>query len=389
MNDSLGGAVGRPGLIILAGLAILLPMLLLVGCTPAVTPTTAALPVNTETPIAAAKLDVPTQSAPAAIAAASDTPLPTIILTATALPTLAAVESSTPLPTIIGSPTQRQTATPFPTLTYTPGSGRVPTRTPTATLLWPLRQRTPTESPTPTSTPTSTPTITLTPTPPFSYLRVSRPGVFSRVISPFRMEANVVPGEDGFIRVELVGEDGRLIVRDLLNNAGAIGQRFWFSHWLDFDITAAAETSRLILSVQDVQGRKIAISSVDLILLYLGENEINPPFSLLEPYVVWYPRRGAVIKDAVVQVGGLAQPINSNPLIVELIDEEGVVISSVQTQLIEPTGGEHTHARFEISVPYSVSETTQVRLSLRQESAERLPGTVALSSMLITLEPWP
>ena len=79
----------------------------------------------------------------------------------------------------------------------------------------------------------------------------------------------MVPGDDGFIRVELVGEDGRMIVRDLLNNAGSIGQRFWFSHWVDFDITAAAETSRLILSVQDVYGRKIAVSTVDLILLFL------------------------------------------------------------------------------------------------------------------------
>jgi len=213
--------------------------------------------------------------------------------------------------------------------------------------------------------------------------------VFSRVISPFRLEANVVPGDDGYIRVELVGEDGRMIVRDLLNNAGSIGQRFWFSHWVDYDITAAAETSRLVLSVQDIQGRKIAVSSVDLIPLFLGENEINAPFSLLEPYVIWYPRPDVVIKDSIVQVSGLAQPVNTNPMIVELIDEEGQVVSSVQTQLVIPEGGEHTHARFEISVPYTVNETTPVRLTLRQESTGRLPGTVALSSVLITLEPWP
>lgn len=388
MNDSPGGAVGRPGLLSLVSMAIF-AILFLAACTPAAPPTPAALPVNTTTPEAIFSPAALTESLPPVVPQVSDTPLPTMTLTVTEPATLAVVESATVSPTTVDQPAQRQTATSFPTLTYTPGSGRAPTRTPTATLLWPLRRRTPTESPTPTSTPTSTPTITLTPTPPFSYLRVSRPGVFSRVLSPFRMEANVVPGEDGFIRVELVGEDGRLIVRDLLNNAGAIGQRFWFSHWVDFDITAAAETTRLILSVQDVQGRKIAISSVDLILLYLGEDEINPPFSLLEPYVVWYPARGAVIKDAVVQVGGLAQPVNSNPLIVELIDEEGKVIGSAQTQLIEPAGGEHTHARFEIGLPYSVDQTTQVRLSLRQESAGRLPGTVALSSLPITLEPWP
>jgi hypothetical protein len=385
MNCSRGGAVGRPGLL---GMAVL-AMLLLAACAPAAPPSPAALPVNTMIPSATLSPAVPTASASQAALEVSETSRPTTTNTETLPPTLPIVEKATASPTLTAPPAQRQTATSFPTLTYTPGSGRVPTRTPTATLLWPLRQRTPTESPTPTSTPTTTPTITLTPTPPFSYLRMSRPGVFSRVISPFRLEANVVPGEDGFIRVELVGEDGRLIVRDLLNNAGAIGTRFWFSHWLDFDITAAAETTRLVLSVQDVQGRKIAISSVDLILLYLGEDEINPPFSLLEPYVLWYPHHGAVIKNSVVLVGGLAQPVNSNPLIIELIDEEGQVISSVQTTLAEPLGGEHTHARFEIGVPYNVSETTPVRLSLRQESAGRLPGTVALSSVPITLEPWP
>ena len=237
MNGSPGGAVGRPGLLSLAGMAFV-TLLLLAACTPVSPPSPAALPVNTTTPVVTLSAAVPTVSAPSATLEVSDTPLPTITLTETALPTLAIAENATETPTLMDPPAQRQTATSFPTLTYTPGSGRVPTRTPTATLLWPLRQRTPTESPTPTSTPTTTPTITLTPTPPFSYLRMSRPGVFSRVISPFRLEANVVPGEDGFIRVELVGEDGRLIVRNLLNNAGAIGKRFWFSHWVDFDITA-------------------------------------------------------------------------------------------------------------------------------------------------------
>ena len=334
---------------------------------------------------------------------------PTLMMTETAVSTLtppqdetisaspSTVQPSTtsatkPLPTLTIPPTATPSKTPlatptaFPTATFTPATGGGPTRTPSATPGLFNRRRTPTAYPTWTDTPTLTPTITLTPTPPSAYLQIAKPGEMSKLTSPFRIEALVAPGDDGMVKIDLIGEDSRIITRQLLNNKVNIGRRFWIAPYIDFEISAAAEFARLEISVQDNDQRLIALCSVDLILLYLGEDEIFPPVSLLEPYVIWYPEEGETISGGIVWVGGLIRPVNAQPLILELIDKNGIVLGSKEIQPPFPSG-EHTHARFDVGVPYTVYDTTEVRLTLRQESASRIPGTVALRSVLITIEP--
>jgi hypothetical protein len=248
------------------------------------------------------------------------------------------------------------------------------------------REMTATDLPTWTSTASLTPTITLTPTPPFAYLQIKKPGLFSKVTSPFRVEAQVKPGDDGMVRLEIIGEDSRIITLLWLNNKANIGRRFWIAPSVEFSITAVAETSRLVMSVYDMFGRTIALSSVDLILLFIGEEDPNPPGSLLEPYVIWYPKRNEVVQGGTAWVGGLVQPVNDNPLIVELIDEDGNIVGRKQLQASQPEG-ENTHSRFDVGVPYSVNGRTPVRLTIYQESDQRIPGTVALNSQIIILEP--
>jgi hypothetical protein len=272
-------------------------------------------------------------------------------------------------------PTATRTLRPSATLTVTPGPSPTATRTPTRTA-----------TATRTRWPTITRTISLTPTPPAAVLRIARPGLLSKVSSPFRVEAVVKTGDDGKAWLYLIGEDGRIITEQKLDFGRQANQRFAVSPEVSFEISAAAETGRLMLTSLDSYGRTIGLSSVDLILLKTGGDEINPPAVYLEPYLVRNPRNEAVISGGAVQVSGLIRPVNGTQVIFELIDTAGRVVGSAQ-MTVSPPEGDFSHTPFQIAVPYSVSAATPVRLVLRQESDGRIPGTIALWSMLVTLEP--
>jgi hypothetical protein len=164
-------------------------------------------------------------------------------------------------------PTASSTISPGPSLTAT----RTATRTPTATR---------------TRWPTITNTITLSPTPPAAAMRISRPGLLSKVSSPFRVEAVIKTGDDGKSWLHLIGEDGRIITEQKLDFGRQANQRFSVSPEVIFEIAGAAETGRLMISSLDSFGRTISLSSVDLILMKAGGDEINPPILYWEPYLV-------------------------------------------------------------------------------------------------------
>jgi hypothetical protein len=273
--------------------------------------------------------------------------------------------------------TRAATRTPRPsaTLTITPGPSPTATRTPTRTA-----------TATRTRWPTITRTITLTPTPPAAVLRISRPGLLSKVSSPFRVEAVIKTGDDGKAWLHLIGEDGRILTEQALDFGRQANQRFAVSPEVGFEISGAAETGRLIFSSRDAYGRTVGLSSVDLILMKAGSDEINPPVNLLEPYLVRQPRNEAVISGGAVLVSGLIRPVNATPVIFELIDTAGRVVGSTQ-MTIEPPEGDLSHSPFQTIILYNVTSTTPARLALRQESDRRLPGTIALWSMPLTLEP--
>ena len=208
----------------------------------------------------------------------------------------------------------------------------------------------------------------------------------SKVISPFRVEAFVTPGDDGYIYLELIGEDGRIITQLSLDNRALINRSIWISPSVNFKISAVAETARLLIYVNDKYGRKIAISSTDLLLLSIGSEEINPPAIVDEPYLIRYPKPGQTIQGGTLVITGLVNPVNDSPVIIELIDQQNNVVGSVKI-VIPPPSGDISHTPFSVGVPYTVSGPTDVRLTMRQESTGRLPGTVELFSQDITLEP--
>ena len=264
-----------------------------------------------------------------------------------------------------------------PTQTYTPTITVEPTET--VRPKWPYPTRTPTN--------TATATVTPTPTPPFARMHITKPGLYSKIISPYRMEAMVLPGADGLVSVRLVGEDGRLIMNQLLDYSYNSDTSIWIAPTLEFESSAAAELARLEVGTQDKFGRRISLSTVDLILMSVGKNQVTDSAIEYEPYLIRYPANEQVVSGGEVWVAGLANPVSSNPLMLELIDEEGNVVGSQEIPIVEPTG-DLSHTPFGVGIPYVLKEPmTPVRLILRQESDGRIPGTVALSSIELMLIP--
>lgn len=318
-------------------------------------------------------------STPSATLTPSQTVTPTVTETLTPTRTETLTSSPSPSSTATETPTETETVTPGPSPTAT----RTPTITRTAT-----RTRRPSLTPTETRTrtPSLTPTITNTPTPPFAMLRLQRPGPLSKVVSPIQISAVITPGDDGYVYMELIGEDNRIISQDKLDFRRYPSRSLLISPTLGFKISAVVESARLVLYTIDSYGRIKSLSSVDLLLMSVGDPEIYPFTELQEPYLVRYPYKNQVFQGSSLPVIGLARPVNDKPLILELIDEQRRTVGAIQTQVPPPTG-DLSHMPFEVSIPFMVEGTTSVRLTLRQESNSRIPGTVALMSLEIVLEP--
>lgn len=254
--------------------------------------------------------------------------------------------------------------------------------------LAPTMELPPTDGPTPTKTVwwRRTPTITPTPQPAPASMRINRPGLFSKVKSPLTISANAMPGADGLVWVELIGEDGRSLYQTRLNFSAYAGRSISIAPELTFDILAPAELARLVISTRDRLGRISALTSTDLILIQMGDDQIYPAGYDREPYILRAPFDGQVISGGILQITALVRPVNDNPLIIELLNEQGTVISSTSLELIFPTG-DLSHTPFDVILNYSVAQQTNARLVFRQESTGRIPGTVALSSVELTLQP--
>lgn len=307
------------------------------------------------------------------------TPIPTEFLPTVIAQTITANQALTP--------PLRSTPTDLPTL-LAPTTDATASRTPYLSPTWtgtPTETGTPapSQTPAPSSTATITPTATDTPRPeiPLSAIRILQPAPLSRVTSPIEINAVLAPGAGGVYRIELIGEDGRLLARQVLDYPG---NRVNTSLNLEFEIPGVAETGRLQVSTQDQFGRIIALSSSNVLLMSVGQDEYHAAADLRERIFIQRPTPEDLILGGSLSLFGKAWPNEEQPLLVELIAENGAVVGqrlvSVQAQPGEDYG------IFEAEIPYQVSEATPVRLTV-YEDVDRIPGKTHISTLEITLYP--
>jgi hypothetical protein len=151
-----------------------------------------------------------------------------------------------------------------------------------------------------------------------------------------------------------------------------------------FEISGVAETSRLQLIVEDEHNRTTAIASLDLLLLSLGDPDTNQAGDGLEDIVIEEPVQNALIQGGVVRVSGLARLRSPQPLFIEFRTEDGRIVGTRQAGVVGVPGS--SYGSFEIDVPYTVAETTRVRMAVWEPGVE-IPGIVHLSSLEVILSP--
>lgn len=240
----------------------------------------------------------------------------------------------------------------------------------------------PSETPQPTLSPTPRPTFTATTIPGHApaAIEIAAPGPMSKVVSPITLRMNVVAGASEKVQIDLYGEDGRLLWRQL-KPVPTSGQGVDQQIKIPFEIRAAAEVGRITVSTNDKQGRLQALNSVRVLLLSSGTGEINPPGNPSEPVGVFSPLPGKEASGGVVSVRGDVWPFNLNPVILELIGPDG---RSMSLRILNIT--DLNPQLFETTLPYDVAEPTLARLTIRQDD-DRMDGLFYVYSQEVLLNP--
>ncbi len=285
------------------------------------------------------------------------------------------------------------TETPAPpaspmTQTVSDASSNEPTHTgaPATTTLAP-----PTVGATPTihlTLPTPDPSL-LTPSPappiPDAPLQIYRLGEMSRVISPIQVTTRLTSGNGKVLRIELFGEDGRLLARYLRTFQNIPWQAARVDVNLDFEISGAGELGRLVVSLEDVYGRLIDVNSVNLILLSSGQTELNPATALQQRLVIQEPTPKALIQGGKLIVSGRALPNRPDqPLRVMIISEEGRILGQRLARVNVTIPGDY--GVFIAEVPYTVTDLTSALLVVFEEG-EPISDIAYLSSIEVMLAP--
>ena len=137
--------------------------------------------------------------------------------------------------------------------------------------------------------------------------QIISPGSGSKVISPFILRAAIKPGQNSVVRIELLGEDGRLLMREIRGYQSPQTEWISLGSEISYGINDVAEAGRLQISIEDEQGRLQSVSSVDLILGSDGSQDLYLPPDLLEDIVLESPPANILIQDGNMRVSGLAQ----------------------------------------------------------------------------------
>ncbi len=238
----------------------------------------------------------------------------------------------------------------------------------------------------PASSAGQTPLVNQTPEaalPPAS-VQIFKPGELSRVTSPIHIASYLKPGPKGLVTIELHGEDGRLLVRQ--SKVFTTNPNAWANMVvdLDFEISAAAEVGRLSISVEDDKGRLMALNSVNLILLSMGESDINPPSATQEAIIIQQPKLLSLVQGGTLLVSGMARTDTDLPLHVELVDDKGGVVGMRLAGLGELNA--QGYRSFATEVSYNVSALTPVRL-LVYEDGGQISDISHLSSLVLRVSP--
>lgn len=218
---------------------------------------------------------------------------------------------------------------------------------------------------------------------PVEPITILTPGEDSLVTAPIEVSAIVFPGEDGLIRVSLVDGQQNLLARQLLRVTAPTDAAIEFTTLLAFEIPGESTPAILTIATQDEAHRPLALRSAALTLQSGGDSRIEPQ-PVVDPWLeITQPQPGELITESPMIVTGTVTPLNTKPIIFELLTERGGAI--VTKQLAVETPGEPM--AFEVSLIFpSPAAAREMRLVIRQP-ADIIGVNAILDSLPFTLGP--
>jgi hypothetical protein len=200
-------------------------------------------------------------------------------------------------------------------------------------------------------------------------IQIRLPGAGSTVISPISVQAQFTSEETvNSIRIELHGEDGKLLVRKVIDPARLYPLDAPFTDLIEFEIAAQSLDGWLIVGLDDAPDYPLAVNSLPLVLLSSGIARINPATWQAKSIDIQQPGPSAESSDGIISVAGLTSLEIDQLLKVQLLAPGGKVIG----QSLAEIGGKSTDQfkPFTAQLAYNVEERTAARLIVFSELGE-------------------
>jgi len=228
------------------------------------------------------------------------------------------------------------------------------------------------------------PSATPAPEIPNAKIQIYQLGERSLVTSPIDVSIRLTSQYGKIVRIELWGEDGRLLSRYMRTFDTVPWKSARIGFELEFEISGVAEEGRLVINVEDPFGRLIDVNSVNLILLSEGVTDLNPPTAMLQKIIIQDPAPQALIQGGKLIVSGRALPNLDQPLKLMLISEEGKVLGQRLAKVEFPEPG--NYGTFVAEVPYTVTGLTPALLIVYEDGG-KISQIAHLASLPVILAP--
>jgi hypothetical protein len=220
---------------------------------------------------------------------------------------------------------------------------------------------------------------------PTAEIEIRAPGHLSKVASPISVYAIFKPGYMQRARVELIGEDFRVLSREIITlpyvNRDGVAI---LSTKVNFEIPGAAEAARLSISVEDEYGRMTALNSIPLILISIGDSDVIPKLDMRQPIFFQQPAPRTLIQGNKVVASGRAHPDGDEFIMIQLVAQDGKIVGKRVCSLSEPDASDY--GLFVIDVPFTVTESTPVLMTAWQSDGG-FSNIIHLTSQEILLSP--
>lgn len=211
------------------------------------------------------------------------------------------------------------------------------------------------------------------------------PGNNARLASPIMLKLITRPGEDGMVRIDLVGHDNRLIYRSFKDYTQYQEDTILIEEEIPFEVRSD-ESARLQVILENTKDKTIYLASVDVTLLLIkgtekaGESPVNPRLVIEEPVA------GAAVTGEELVVKGKIKLINENPIIFEVLSDDWLTLTSKMITVPVPAD-KTAFASFEVKLPLKLKEKTSVTIRIHQESKGLITGSVFTWSEKVFLIP--